>query len=363
MSVLLHQLLMLVGRLDDSPGVDAPRQRFRQFLAEHVTDAGIARAFIEQCQRSPGGAQHRALQDLIIFLGRFLGFETAFGSYEPLAGILEYHGHWVSRHSLEVVVEIRTDQTQATDVRSVSRAMAALAATSHVSADSPGQLAAVPRPLGLCVLTPLYGGRARLERALTEGRPANRLRMVSSGSLLALADMARTNLTHEDVLQLFESSVVLDSVVDLLERSSAPNSSSQAPRFWFVTVVADSDTPHHIVESTIRKRRIFPLSSAKSHSLVQPGDWICICVPGTGVVGHAQVESVAQDSVASGDGPGRFTPVLHLQAMHMYPGAPVVPDFQTQLRVTAAHGLGDRTVAACLSITRDEFGRLTRVAS
>ena len=49
MSVSLHQILTLAGRLDDSPGTDVPRERFRQFLKDNVTKVGEVRDYLEDC--------------------------------------------------------------------------------------------------------------------------------------------------------------------------------------------------------------------------------------------------------------------------------------------------------------------------
>ena len=153
--VTLNELLALVGRLDDAPGFDTPRERFRRFLFERVTDAGVARSLIEQGQHSLGEQHRRALQDAIVMLGRFLGFETTFGTYQRVAGAVRYEGQWRSRHRLEIVIEVRGDQTPRTDVEELSRSLSALLAPSHMETDV--------RRLGLSVVTSLYGGGARLE--------------------------------------------------------------------------------------------------------------------------------------------------------------------------------------------------------
>src|SRR5919204_5647106 len=120
MSVTLDELLMLAGRLDDSAGFDTPRERFRRFLIEYVTDARIARALIEQCHLVDE-QHHRALQDLVVLLGRSLGFETRFGTYSPVSGSLKCDGYWRSRAPLEIVLELRTNQTPGTDVDGLVR--------------------------------------------------------------------------------------------------------------------------------------------------------------------------------------------------------------------------------------------------
>lgn len=47
MSVTLSQILTLVGPLDDSQAFDAPRERFRRFLTDNVTDVAALRALVE----------------------------------------------------------------------------------------------------------------------------------------------------------------------------------------------------------------------------------------------------------------------------------------------------------------------------
>jgi hypothetical protein len=65
MSMTLNQILDLVGPLDDSAGADTPRERFRRFLTKNVTNVAELRDHIEQCLRTPGDQNNRALQDLV----------------------------------------------------------------------------------------------------------------------------------------------------------------------------------------------------------------------------------------------------------------------------------------------------------
>jgi hypothetical protein len=60
MNLTVNQLLNIVGRLDDSPGFDTPRERFRRFLGERVTDAQSARIVIQECRQMSGEQNHRA---------------------------------------------------------------------------------------------------------------------------------------------------------------------------------------------------------------------------------------------------------------------------------------------------------------
>ena len=104
MSVTLEQILNLSGRLDDTPGFDSARERFRRFLLEHAAELTGARALIEQGQHLPGEQHHRAVQDLVVLLGKFIGFDVTFGAYTPAAGSIKHHGHWRSRLRLHVVL-------------------------------------------------------------------------------------------------------------------------------------------------------------------------------------------------------------------------------------------------------------------
>ena len=77
MSLTLAQVLKLVGQLDDTPGSDTPRERFRAFLLQNVTSAGQLRDFVQECRVASDLQHSRALQDLTNHAGALLGFELA----------------------------------------------------------------------------------------------------------------------------------------------------------------------------------------------------------------------------------------------------------------------------------------------
>lgn len=52
MSMTLIQILALVGKLDDAPGEETSRERFRRFLKDNVKDVGQVRDYIEECLRT-----------------------------------------------------------------------------------------------------------------------------------------------------------------------------------------------------------------------------------------------------------------------------------------------------------------------
>ncbi len=100
--------LSLVGRLDDTPGDDTPRERFRRFLEEEVPHVGEVRDYVEECLRKPDknldpNQYHRALQDLVNQTGRFLGFDVDFGRHKGASGGVGYDGFWRSKRALGLV--------------------------------------------------------------------------------------------------------------------------------------------------------------------------------------------------------------------------------------------------------------------
>jgi hypothetical protein len=355
MSVTLDDVLLMVGRLDDAPGFDTPRERFRRFISTHVANRHVARAFLEQCQRSLGEQHHRALKDLVTLLGRFLGLETAFGSYTPFPGALRYDGHWRYPGKLNLVLEVRSDQTHGADFDSLARSLAAM----PVSPSSPAN---VP-PRGLSVLSCHYPRRAVLEQALASGRPGGPITAASIRSLLTLADMVATGrVTHAEIVRILGSDLSVDLLVELLERTAA--SSDQAPPastevaeeagFWIANVVTDAGAaPEQIVERVIGRRRLFGLRhTGARQSVPRAGDRICFRIPGAGIVGHAEVVSVAKEGVGIRDA-SRFSHVLHLAQPELHLASPVLPSPEIRHRLDA--GDADPKACALLRISEREF--------
>jgi hypothetical protein len=78
----LQEVLDLVGTLDDTPGENSSRERFRNYLARSTQTIGAVRDYIETCLRTSGPQYHRALQDLVNHTARLIGFEVDFGRYQ-----------------------------------------------------------------------------------------------------------------------------------------------------------------------------------------------------------------------------------------------------------------------------------------
>jgi len=203
MRITLAGIEDLVGTLDDNPGFDSARERFRRFLHERVTEVGDVLALIEQGQHSLGRQNHRAMQDLVTLLGHFLGFTIAFGVYEPVAGSFRYDGHWKSRDRMHVVIEIRTDQTVERNFETLSRSLTALGASRQATSE---------RPLGLCVCLPSYSMVSA--RTLSTRQPDD-IRVVSIRALLGFAEMVQAGrIGHDEFVQLLSSGSAVDANAD-----------------------------------------------------------------------------------------------------------------------------------------------------
>src|SRR5947209_8607251 len=77
----LGAILDLTGPLTDHVGPNNARERFRRFLSHDLSHASAVWALIQQAQQSTDEQAQRALGDLVVTLGRFIGCEVAYGTY------------------------------------------------------------------------------------------------------------------------------------------------------------------------------------------------------------------------------------------------------------------------------------------
>jgi hypothetical protein len=360
MPVTVDQILTLAGRLDDAPGYDTPRERFRRFLLDYVHEWPVARALIEQCQFSPDEQHRYALHELVVLLGQSLGFRTALS---PAA--------WHARGRLNLILDIKSNPSAPADLESLTAAVASAAR----ALDAPAA-----RTSGLCVLSPLYLYRDKVEESAA--RATVPVAVVALRSLVALADMVDAGrVDRQDVARIFESNLSIDFMVDLLGQPAAsppdarveagapspePDPLALAPQvdddeaqFWLAPVVPDYATrPEEFLERVVAKRLTFGVADmTASGRAVQPGDRICFYVSSSGVVGHARVASLAGGSGGLRDA-HRFRQILHLQGLELFLSAPVPADAETQLRLrTAQLSHGHRQTL--VRISRESFRAMT----
>lgn len=346
MSFALQEILTLVGRLDDAPGFDTPRERFRRFLTERVQDVDGVRALLAQCQESLGDQHARARHDLIVLLGVFLGFEVTFDGYEPPAGPPRPGGHWRSRRAARLLLDVRSEQTAGADIDDLAQTVGALTAAAPPDLEE--------RWVGLCVTTPFYTARRRLEALLAE-RDVSQIRCVSVESLLWLGDMLTAHrLDHGDIVRILTSGPDSDFTIDLMRRmaqgaavtSAATGVSAmnvagprdiatdagshlsivdrvdrgREPDYWLASLAADETaSPEEMLDFVIRGRHVLGVTDTGPFPLpVHVGDWVCFYIAGTGIVGHAQFDSLISDASTVIRGAGRFTAVFQLKNISIY---------------------------------------------
>jgi hypothetical protein len=360
-------MLALAGRLDDSRDFDAPRERFRRFLREYVSDVGTARALIDEARYAPDDQHRRALQDLVVLVGRFLGFDVDLGAPAVAAGGPPHHGTWHSPGRLHVLVEVGSF----TGAASAPSSAALLGATS-----AEGQSSG-PAVVGLFVPTSLPASRQE-----TSGGGA--VRVMPVAELLSLAEMAASGqLGSAEIARMFEFGIPVDFVTGLLNRPAPAAAAAAAPAatvaiaeptpdapavrqgsgFWMASVLPDyATTPEEFLELVVARRHVFGVTDRGTVvGTVQTGDGICFYLPGKGVVGHAWVASIT-DGVSDLRDARRFRQVLRLDRLSLHLSRPTPLDIETQVRLRAAPVTASRHAQMLIEISADSFRTLSASA-
>lgn len=335
MSVTLAEILDMVGRLDDAPGDDTPRERFRRRLREKVGEVGQVRDYIEECLRTPSEQHNRALQDLVNHLGHLLGFEVMFGRYQGVRGQVGFDGHWTSPTGFHIVAEVKT-----TDTYSIK------AATLVGYVDELISQKVIPSwelALGLYALGRADTASGQIENAIIAERRTHQLRLISTESLLSLAELAVTyDVAHEDVLAVLRpSGPAVDPVVDLMARLVAqrqtedeatdqltavaatqlapsrsevglavvsalketqtdvqppvirPPTTAVTPAYWLTPVKSDEvDSAQATVRTLVADSHVYAFGDkTPGRKRLKSGDWICFYATSIGVIAHAKVNS------------------------------------------------------------------------
>ncbi|MGA7668928.1 MAG: hypothetical protein WBW04_00800, partial [Nitrolancea sp.] len=213
----LDQLLKLVGELNDQPGNDTPRDRFRQFLETSVTSLGTVRDYVNACLSSTGTQYNRALQDLVNHTGRLMGFEVEFGRYAGVTNDIGHDGLWRA-DNFSVVVEVKT-----TDAYSIMTST--LLGYINQLIDS-GRIANSENAIGLYVFGKQNSELEPVEGAIVHGGHAQKLRLSTVDDILSLAELVQDELlTRDEAMTLLRPvGVRVGTTVQLLKRvaSSSP---------------------------------------------------------------------------------------------------------------------------------------------
>ena len=121
----------------------------------------------------------------------------------------------------------------------------------------------------------------------------------------------------------------------------------------------ESATPEQQVDAVIGRRHLLGIGeSASLHASAREGDWVCFLIPGTGVVGHGQLDSVISDPSAVIRGADRFSAVFRLRNLVLYDAPKVLLDDDIERRIWERV---PRTVTTAVlsSLSRDEYERFT----
>jgi hypothetical protein len=377
MSTGLSEILDLVGKLDDSPGEDTARERFRRHWTKKLLDVGQIRDYVEECLRIPGDQYNRALQDLVNYLGHFLGFEVAFGRYQGVQGQIGFDGHWKSPTGFHIVVEVKTTEAFAIKTATLVGYVDGLISEKRIPSWDDA--------LGLYVVGRPDPEIRQLENAILVEKRTDRLRIISVDSLLSLAEMMNEyDIGHKDMLAVIRpSGPTIDPVVDLMARLVAEPEAEKLPEeeppppepltegevaYWLTPV---KSYPEEAAEECIRilvgEERIYAFGErTPGRKHLKPGDWICFYASGTGVVAHAKVVSSPEKKPHHRiRDPERYPWVFRLKEADLHLDEPVVIDAAVRSRLDAFQGRDLNKswawfVQATRKITGHDFNILTQ---
>jgi hypothetical protein len=376
MAIRLGQILDLVGKLDDAEGGDTPRERFRRFLAENVSEVGQLRDHIEECLRIAGDQYNRALQDLINHLGTFLGFEVEFGRYRGVRGQVGFDGHWKSPLGYHIVVETKTTEAYAIKTASLVGYVDELI--------SEKKIPNWEKALGLYIVGRPDPGVRQLENAIIAERRTQQLRIASVDSLLSLAEiMAEYDVAHDDLLAVLRpSGPAVDAVVDLMGRLAAQRLSVETAeveadveeavgaeaKYWLSPVKSDKqETAEDVIQKLVGEESIYAYGErTPGRKHLNPGNWICFYATGTGVIAHARVASKPEKRIhPKVRNAEKYPWVFGLDNARLYLREPVVLDAAVRARLEAFKGRDAGKswswfVQATRRVSRSDFETLTR---
>ena len=348
MSISLVQILGLVGKLDDTPGDETPRERFRKFLKENVKEVGQVRDYIEECLRNSGDQYSRALQDLVNYLSHFLEFEVIFGRYHGVQGQIGYDGLWKSPTPFYIVIEVKTTEIYATKTATLIGYVDSLISEKKIPDWS--------QVLGLYVIGRPDPELHQLENAIVAEKRTHQLRIISVESLLSLAELFNEyDVSHTDILGVLRpSGTSVDPIIDMMARLVAQRQVQEetkekvAPRaeiteegekqYWLTPVKSDEEqTADECIERLVGEEKIYAFGErTPGRRHIKPGDFICFYSAGKGVVAHAQVTSKPENKKHPRvRHPERYPWVFRLKDVHLYVENPIVidPGLRSQLDV------------------------------
>jgi hypothetical protein len=341
-ALALDQVLGLVGTLDDSPGENTARERFRGFLRETVTSIGTVRDYVELCAKNKGPQYDFALQDLINHAGTLIGFDVEFGRYKGVANDIGHDGLW-RRDDFSIVVEVKTTDAFTIRTDTLLGYVNRLISASKVSDWD--------HTMGLYVFARADAELKSLANSIIAEKRTHELRIATVDTIMSLAELVQDgHIAPDEALSLLKpGGVFISDTVQLLARIAAEpsalpeNGGAQTPNpslalrdgteAYDARPVAETSiappssitlltsreknasvstwsasrlhlmTPVRDEEGTTAKETISSLLKAgwyvfadktPGRKRIKPGDRICFYESGIGVIADAEIASVPQ---------------------------------------------------------------------
>ena len=295
----ISTILGLVGDLKDD---DPAQTRFRDYLDKEVTDIGLLRDFINECLLKTGDQYNFAFQDLIVYLGKFLGFVCEYGRYRGTTDAPGHDGVWVTHDGFNVVIEVKKTEVYAVRIETLVGYVDRLI--------SDGMISSWDSALGLYVVGKLEPELKQLENGIVAQKRTDQLRIVSADALISLTEIANEfDVNHEDVLSILKpAKPVIDPTIDLLTRVIQPVEPSPPPavagekpgeaviQYWITPVKStDEETAEECIKRLVGAERIYAFGDkTPGRASIKIDDKICFYATTTGIVGHAVVASLPE---------------------------------------------------------------------
>lgn len=396
----LDQILDLVGPLDDTPGDDTPRERFRRFLEKSVDSIGAVRDYIEASIRNKGPQYDRALQDLVNHVGTLIGFNVEYGRYQGVVNAIGHDGLW-RRNDFSIVVEVKT-----TDAFSIQTATLVGYIDRLISA---GKIPDWDHAMGLYIFARTDSQLTQLVNSIIAEKRTRQLRIAAVEDVLSLAELVQAELITPDeaVMLLRPAGVFVTDTIRLLSRIAAqatdtgtPGAKSELPGEPHVqsasipaTVPATSpEAAQHVAGTEQRLHVLTPIRDRPDqtardtlrqllgagwyafgektpfHDKLKPGDRICFYETGVGVVADAVVASSpkknppeAEEIVKKFD---KFPWAFKVRDVRLFFDAPVVIDADLRSKLDAFAGRDPANpwawfVQTTRAVTEHDFAILT----
>lgn len=377
MSIPLYQILDLVGNLDDTPGENVPRERFRRYLTENVKELGQIRDYIGECLRNTGEQYNRALQDLVNYLGQFLEFEVTFGRYHGVSGQIGFDGFWKSQTNYCIVVEVKTSEVYAIKTATLVGYVDDLI--------SAGEIPSWEHALGLYVVGRPDPQTHQFENAIIGEKRTHQLRITSVESLISLAEILHEyDVNHEHILSVLKPSrPTIDPIIDMMTRLVAqPPEIVEIPlkerlpserikeeiAYWLTPVKGDEEqTPVEVIKILVGEEKIYAFGErTPGRRYLKPGDMICFYAVGSGVVAHAKVFSQPEKKPHHKiKQPEKYPWMFRLKNESLYLDNPVIIDASLRNKLEAFQGRDPNKswawiVQATRKISENDFKVLTK---